>query len=225
MTCDWHHREESRVLRIFTVVACVLTASSAAIARPNPVDAFRQLEEILPTPDERRLASGRPGPRYWQQRADYRIDVELDDRRQRVKATETIRYHNNSPHALSYLWLQLDNNLFARDSAGARSASSPGFDKLGFNTMARMLLSEKFDGRIKLKKVTDGKGRNLSHTVVETMLRVDLPEALAPGETSELVIAWQYAINDGRVIRARTGYEYFEKDKNYIYEIAQWYPR
>ncbi len=196
-----------------------------AHAHPSPHDAFRQLEEILPTPDELRLASGHPGPRYWQQRADYRIEVELDDRRQRIEGRERIRYHNRSPHHLRYLWLQLDNNIFARDSDAALSATSPNFEKFHFDTLARLMMTEKFDGRVNLTEVTDGKGRKLVHTVVKTMMRVELDKPLAPGQTSELVIAWNYRINDGLVVRARTGYEYFKRDDNYIYEIAHWYPR
>ena len=215
-----------RFLRIGWLASTVwLITATPATGRPNPVDAFRQLEEILPTPDERRLASGHPGPDYWQQRADYRIDVELDDKRQRIEGRERIRYHNRSPHRLSYLWLQLDNNRFARDSDGALIAASPDFDHLEFDDLQELLTADTFDGRVKLRKVTDGNGNKLDYTVVKTMMRVELPQALKPGQSTDLAIEWHYHINDGVVIRSRTGYEYFEKDKNYIYEIAQWYPR
>ena len=211
---------------VWLAAGFVLCAPSRATAHaPDATDPFRQLEEILPTPDERRLASGHPGPAYWQQRADYRIDVELDDKRQRVRGRERIKYFNRSPHPLRYLWLQLDNNIFARDSDAARAAESPDFKKFDFETMARLLAIERFDGRITLDKVTDGKDRPLRHSVVKTMMRVELPEPLAPGATFELKIAWRYRVNDAIVIRARTGYEYFSADKNYIYEIAHWYPR
>ena len=69
----------------------------------DSVDPFRQLEETLPTPSETRLASGAPGPKYWQQQVDYNISVNLDDARQRLSGSETIEYHNNSPHQLDYL--------------------------------------------------------------------------------------------------------------------------
>ena len=207
------------------VVAIVVVIGSPAFAADPPQDPFRQLEEILPTPDEVRLASGHPGPRYWQQRADYRIEVELDDRKQTIRGRERIRYHNRSPHSLSYLWLQLDNNIFARDSDGARAAEAPKMDKLTFDGLARLLAIETFDGAIRIAEVKDGKGKDLRYTVVKTMMRVELDRPLAPGESSELVVAWRYNINDAKVIRARTGFEYFEKDGNYIYEIAHWYPR
>lgn len=77
-------------------------------------DKFRQLEEILPTANDYRAASGAPGHRYWQQKVDYDIAVELDDAKQRIIGRETITYLNNSPDTLSYLWLQLDANIFGR---------------------------------------------------------------------------------------------------------------
>ena len=70
----------------------------------------------LPQPNRVRTASGEPGPDYWQQRADYRIEATLDPATHRLTGTETITYTNNSPHNLDYLWLQLDQNLFASDS-------------------------------------------------------------------------------------------------------------
>ncbi len=213
------------LFRRLLLLSSVLAVPVPALARPNPVDAFRQLEEILPTPDEVRLGSGHPGPKYWQQRADYRIEVELDDRKQGIEGRGRIRYHNRSPHTLTYLWLQLDNNIFARDSDGALAAPSPKMSKLNFRDLARQLEVEKFDGTITLTKVTDQRGRKLDYTVVKTMMRVELDAPLEPGKTSELVIEWRYRINDATVIRARTGYEYFKKDGNYIYEIAHWYPR
>src|SRR5687768_1056066 len=74
---------------------------------------FEQLEQVLPTPNEYRSGSGAPGPRYWQQKADYTISVELNDANQSISGTETITYHNNSPDVLRYLWLQLDQNILA----------------------------------------------------------------------------------------------------------------
>ncbi|MEQ8574404.1 MAG: M1 family peptidase, partial [Fulvivirga sp.] len=72
---------------------------------------FEQLGQMLPTPNEYRTGSGAPGPNYWQQRADYDIDVTLDDKNQRITGKETITYFNNSPDELTYLWLQLDQNV------------------------------------------------------------------------------------------------------------------
>ncbi len=111
------------------VVCCALLAPFAhAQSKSKPMDKFRQLEEMLPTPNEYRAASGAPGHRYWQQRADYTIDVELDDANQRIIGKETITYHNNSPDTLSYLWLQLDQSIFAKDSDSNVTETAPTFN-------------------------------------------------------------------------------------------------
>ena len=102
---------------VLTAIAMAASASTSAQTRLlNPVDKFKQLEEILPTPNDQRTASGAPGRAYWQQRADYVIEVELDEARRRIIGRETITYKNNSPDSLTYLWLQLDQNLFRKDS-------------------------------------------------------------------------------------------------------------
>ncbi|HEX9900356.1 MAG TPA: aminopeptidase, partial [Candidatus Methylomirabilis sp.] len=194
-------------------------------------DKFRQLEEILPTPNGFRTASGAPGPQYWQQQADYVIHVTLDDAKQRISGSETVHYVNHSPETLRYIWLQLDNNIFDPRSAGALSSSAPGFkDRKGkatlpYRTLARMVKQQDFDGSLHLTRVEDASGAPLEHTVVGTVMRIELPEPLASGDAFDFACDWNYAINDAFLIGGRTGYEYFEKDKNYIYEIAHWYPR
>lgn len=188
-------------------------------------DPFRQLDEILPTPTEVRLASGKPGPKYWQQRADYDISVTLDDQRQRLTGQETITYHNLSPHQLSYLWLQLDQNRFRPDSDNLMSAEAPSLERMPFNALKSMLDRATFEGGYEIKSVTDGNDKPLEHTIVGTMMRIDLPQPLASGESTVMKIAWENNIIDAKTNRARGGYEFFEDDKNYIYEIAQWFPR
>ena len=188
-------------------------------------DPFRQLDEILPTPTEVRLASGKPGPKYWQQRADYVIDVTLDDQRHRLTGAETITYHNRSPHQLNYLWLQLDQNRFRRDSENLSSAAAPSLEKLSYKALKSMLDRSTFEGGYDIKSVTDGEGKPLDHTIVRTMMRVDLPAPLASGGSTVLKIAWENNIVDAKTNRARGGYEFFDEDKNSIYEIAQWFPR
>ena len=91
---------------------------------PNPkhsdsLDRFFQIESWLPTPNAQRTASGVPGPEYWQQRADYDIDITLDDKTQRLSGISRIQYHNESPHTLRYIWVQLDQNRFQPDSDSA----------------------------------------------------------------------------------------------------------
>ncbi len=189
-------------------------------------DKFRQLEETLPTPNAYRAASGAPGNEYWQQRADYIIDVELDDEKQHLTGSEQIHYFNNSPDTLKYLWVQIDNNIFSPDSQ-ANKISHPPSDprRLSFRGLQRLLLQDNWDGGVKITSVKDARENDLPHTIIGTMMRIDLPQPLRSGESVKFSIDWNYAINDATMMRARTGYEYFEKDKNYIYEIAHWFPR
>jgi hypothetical protein len=186
--------------------------------------AFEQLDHLLPTPSETRLASGAPGPQYWQQQVDYDIQVRLDDERQRLEGRETISYTNRSPHTLTYLWLQLDQNRFKPDSLSVRSAAAPSLSELPYTGFSQALEYEKFDGGFEIAAVTDGSGAPLAHVVVDTMMRIDLPQPLGPGAKSTIAIKFAFNIVDGTKIRARTGYERF-KDGNHIYEIAQFYPR
>ncbi len=186
---------------------------------------FAQLGQELPTPNETRLASGAPGPQYWQQRADYVIDVELDDQRQRIIGSERITYHNLSPHSLKYIWVYLDQNRFQPDSDDVLTATAPNFEELPYRSMATLLERREFDGGFKLSDVTNETGQNLDYVINKTLMRIDLPEPLESGGSFVVNIAWQHNIVDAVAIRARGGYEYFAEDDNYIYEIAQWYPR
>ncbi|MCA1629659.1 MAG: M1 family metallopeptidase [Acidobacteria bacterium] len=217
----------SKFLR--AAVLSVFLASSAPVALPqskaSPSDKFRQLEEILPTPNEQRAASGAPGRSYWQQRADYNIKVELDDAHQRVTGTETITYYNQSPDSLAYLWVQLDQNLFAKDSDAALTAAAPSFKDIPYRTIDSLLARRDFEGGYRIAAVRDAAGQPLRHAVVKTMMRVDLARPLAPAQSTTFSIDWSYNVNDARRVGGRTGYEYFPKDGNYIYELAQWFPR
>ena len=214
------------LLALFIAVVIPAAAQPIPNSKTGQPDKFRQLDELLPTPTERRLASGAPGPRYWQQKVDYKIDVTLDDAKQRIVGKETIEYHNRSPHTLRYLWLQLDANLFKPDSLGAQIATSGAtIDKMPTHRLRYLFARSNFDGGVHLSHVTDAEDRPLKHTVVDTMMRIDLPTPLRAGQSVSVKIGWSYTINNARVIWGRTGYEYFEEDKNYLYEIAQWFPR
>jgi len=210
--------------KLFAIILGLAVAQFAfAQNKLSPVDKFRQLEEILPTPNEYRTASGAPGHRYWQQRADYSIDVELDDANQKIIGSETITYHNNSPDPLTYLWLQLDQNIFEKDSDAKLTQTAPDFNKFPY-AIAENLIRGEFDGGHRITSVRDDKGA-LPYTIVKTMMRVDLRSPLRPGEQVAFSVDWNYKINDAVKIRARSGYEYFPKDGNYHYFIAQWFPR
>ncbi|MFM8336328.1 MAG: M1 family metallopeptidase, partial [Opitutaceae bacterium] len=195
-------------------------------AAPNAK--FQQLDHLLPTPTAQRTASGAPGHAYWQNRADYEIDATLDDERRHLTGQATITYHNRSPDALSYLWLQLDQNYHAHNAesrAVPNSRRGPDLQRLSYRALDRLLYLEDYDGTLRLSYVTDAAGRPLSHTVVQTMARVDLPEPLAPGGSVTFRVAWDFPINDMKRSNERTGYEQFEADGHRTYTIAQWFPR
>jgi hypothetical protein len=191
-------------------------------------DKFRQLEEILPTPNAYRSAAGEPGPDYWQQKVDYNIDVTLNDDNQTIQGTESIRYHNRSPHTLRYLWLQLDANIFKPESAANKTrAGRMGFTpgRISTSEMESILLRQTFDGGFDIEWVVDMQGNKLATTVVDTMMRIDLGSPLLPQQEFQFKIKWNYRINNARLTNGRAGFEHFEKDGNYIYEMAQWFPR
>ena len=188
-------------------------------------DPFKQLHELLPSPNSNRLASGAPGPNYWQQRADYHIKVILDDKNQRLIGSETINYQNNSPHTLNYLWVQLDQNRFDPNSEELLIQEAPGLDGMSFNRLKSQLYRQSFKGGHQIKKVTNSKGEKIKFSIIGTMMRIDLQKSLTPKSNYVFNIDWEYNIIDADLNRARGGYEYFKEDKNYIYEIAQWFPR
>ncbi|MCP4172117.1 MAG: M1 family metallopeptidase [Fuerstiella sp.] len=189
-------------------------------------DAFRQLDEVLPTANSYRTASGAPGHEYWQQKVDYDIDVELHDDTQRITGTEVILYVNNSPDTLRYLWLQLDANRFRPDSAANRHKGPSLSSRVEFKQLNSMLQAEQFPGGTKIISVTgSSNNRKLNHRIVGSNMRVDLPQPLVSGEQVGFKVRWEYRIPDATVIRARGGFERFEKDGNNVYEIAQWFPR
>lgn len=185
---------------------------------------FRQLYQEFSTPNQYRTASGAPGPAYYQNTADYEMDITLDDKNQKLYGEETITYTNNSPDHLEYLWVQLDQNVRAKDS---KSQLRNGNGIAAVNQTGRFVsqfVGEPFDGGFNIEKVTQN-GSPLKYTINQTMMRVDLPEALEPGDDVEFSIKWWYNINDHVVNRGRSGYEFFEKDGNYAYVIAQFFPR
>ncbi len=214
-------------LLLFALIGSPIFLSGQVVNRKSPhEDKFRQLEEILPTPNDYRGPSGAPGSRYWQQRVDYDIDVEIDDTKQKLIGSERITYTNNSPDTLRYLWVQLDNNIFAPNSDSVLATPAPPLDpKLPMRGLRSLLTREVFDGSVKITVVQDEAHRALPYTVVKTMMRVDLPQSLRTGQSFTFRINWHYQINNSKLVRGRTGFEYFEEDKNYIYEMAHWYPR
>lgn len=188
---------------------------------------FEQLGTMLPTPNEYRSASGAPGPAYWQQRADYVIELELNDDNQTIRGSETITYFNQSPDPLSYIWVQLDQNMRAKDSdsplvrtSTIRGDSVPAY----FMAMGNTTVTG-YDGGFRVTAVKSATGIGLTYTINKTMMRIDLDQELKPGDKVAFSIDWWYNINDRMLIRGRGGMEFFEEDGNYLYTIAQWFPR
>ena len=189
------------------------------------LDKFKQLRDELATPNMFRTASGAPGPSYYQQQVDYQINAVLDDKNTRLSGEETITYHNNSPDALSYLWVQLDQNIRKPGSMAERTqGDGPG---VGYQPQkfVESFMGKAFQGGFHIEKVSLTDGSALPYTINETMMRVDLPEALPAGKSIQFNIKWWYNINNYPVTRGRSGYEHFDKDGNNLYIIAQWYPR
>ncbi|MEM6928846.1 MAG: hypothetical protein AAF602_18045, partial [Myxococcota bacterium] len=187
-------------------------------------DPFRQLTEVLPDPNEVRLASGAPGPEYWQNEADHVIDVSLDPETHRLTGSERITYRNRSPHVLEYLWVQLDQNRFRDDSIGALSETSPDFyEDIGLWWLVRKHAQRDFDGGMTVSRVVDAAGRPLPHTIVDTMMRIDLPRPLRPGSSVRFGIDWSHQMVP-EAIRARSRVEVLD-DGLPLYEVAQWFPR
>ena len=217
------------MIQLFYLTLILFTINLIPVSRGQVYsykeDPFKQLHELLPSPNSNRLASGAPGPNYWQQRADYHIKVILDDKNQRLIGSETINYQNNSPHTLNYLWVQLDQNRFDPNSEELLIQEAPGLDGMSFNRLKSQLYRQSFKGGHQIKKVTNSKGEKIKFSIIGTMMRIDLKKSLTPKSNYVFNIDWEYNIIDADLNRARGGYEYFKEDKNYIYEIAQWFPR
>ena len=186
---------------------------------------FRQLYNEFSTPNDYRTASGAPGPEYYQQRADYVMDIKIDDETQRLYGEETITYTNNSPDALAYLWVQLDQNIRKKDSPALLKNSQSLEQVSQLSTFANNHLGDPFDGGFNIEKVTDAQGKSLPYIINQTMMRIDLPTPLQSGGQVVFSIKWWYNINNHVVNRARSGYEYFPADDNRAYVIAQFFPR
>lgn len=191
---------------------------------------FEQLGTMLPSPNVYRTASGAPGEKYWQQKADYQIKVKLNEAQNQITGSETITYYNQSPHPLNYLWLQLDQNL-RKDGSDMETTSTYSF----FNDTIPAKFIEQyvdnggdaynFDGGFKIDYVKDASGNPMNYLINKTMMKIRLKETLNPGDEISFSLAWSYNINDRMKGGGRSGFEYFEEDGNSLYTIAQFYPR
>ena len=213
----------SKIIWLTLVFLAVLPAAKGQEKAKPFDDKFRQLEEILPTPNNYRTGSGAPGHEYWQQQADYKMKLELVDEKQQILGEETITYINNSPDALTYLWLQLDQNHFEKDGISAKTVQSKIDDRMSAGQLAS--IDPQTDYGYKVDWVKDAMDKNLPYKIVETMMRVELPKPLKKGERFTFKVKWMFNIVDRLKTGARSGWEYFPEENNYIYTIAQHYPR
>ena len=183
---------------------------------------FKQLKEEVATPNVYRTASGAPGHEYYQNEADYVMNIFLNDQNQKLTGSETIKYHNNSPDQLEYLWIQLDQNKRAQNSDSYKIQTG---NIKSLDTRAIKNMDPEFEGGFNITSVTNSDGSPLSYTIHQTMMRINLNKPLLSKETFEFNIDWWYSINNRLEIGGRSGYEYFEDDQNYLYTIAQFFPR
>lgn len=207
---------------VLLLVAC----TSAAQTQPGWQGKFEQLDQLLPTPNEYRSASGAPGPKYWQQRADYVIDAEIDEPNNVLKGKETITYYNNSPEPLKYLWLQLDQNVNKKGNEDFGNVFGGVRDSMSTLNMQYLVRPVEFPAGYTIESLTDKSGKSLPVTINNTMMRVDLPTPIRPGESFGFAVSWSYAITDRSLfLLSREGFEYFPEDDNRVYLIAHWFPR
>jgi len=234
-----------------TLLSCLLLAgfgsqlSTAAISQTKGdfEDKFRQLDEVLPTPNIYRNAAGEPGQQYWQQEVDYKIKVKLLEDKRRIEASQKVYYKNNSPYTLKYLWVQLDQNKFKTDSMAEMTTAFAGIGRRGPSTKAA---SGSAPAKLSLAELrrhqfmednelgytisnVKSSGRNLDYTIVGTNMRIDLPKPLKPGQSTQFDLDFAFNIVEENAVWARAGYEHFPDDAreggNDIYLLAQWFPR
>ncbi|MDA8621385.1 M1 family metallopeptidase [Psychrosphaera sp.] len=241
-----NNRNFRRLLTLAFAITVSATASASAVKQTKGdfEDKFRQMEEILPTPNVYRAATGEPGEKYWQQKVDYKIKVKLNEEKRRLDATQNITYKNNSPHTLKYLWMQLEQNKYHDDSIAEAGTAFAGIGRRGPATSAggngkpaRLSLGElrrqQFlaDNELgyDVLAVRNSKDRPLKITVVGTNLRIDLDRPLKPGKTVEFEMDFGFNIVEEDAVSARAGYEHFPDDAreggNDIFLLAQWFPR
>lgn len=203
-----------------SILFIAILASGVSYAQQQK---FAQLGTELPTPNEYRNAAGAPGHAYYQQKADYKISLTLDDDSQKITGEETITYTNNSPDHLEYLWMQLDQNMRAAESDTKLINVEKMEDFRSIRDVRKKLID--FDGGFKIQSITTTSGKKMKYAINKTMLRIDLDKPLAPNSSISFDISWWYNINDRMQIGGRSGFEHFEEEDNYLYTIAQFYPR
>lgn len=221
-------RAQMLILAVTLLTTATVSADAIRQTKAPHYDAFRQLDVDLPTPNVYRTASGAPGTQYWQQRADHQIRVTLNEENRSISASQTIQYTNNSPDTLRYIWIQLDQNRFAEGSIArttATTVANENGDVLTYGTLAAEQRHADVAHGFSIDGVTDGRGRDLRHTIVDTMMRIDLPQPLRNGQRTTFSIDWSFNIIEEAIIGGRGGYDHFPENDTYIYFLAQWFPK
>jgi len=222
-------------LVLLLLLVCLGSHNGMSQNTSNHGNKFEQIDPLLPSPNEYRSIDGAPGPKYWQQKCDYKIDCTLDTEKQRLDGSETIIYTNNSPNTLRYIWLQLDENQHSTtnsnqyfDPSSIKSTMSEA-DMRSLNPQ-----QEVTEHGVNILEVKDSEGKPLKYMINQTLMRIILPEPLHSGEQFSFSIRWYYNIVDRIKLMQlnkdfanypRGGYEYFPGDGNYLYTMTQWYPR
>jgi hypothetical protein len=189
-------------------------STTSAGSKYDPLALFHPLFNMQPGNDYR-SGSGAPGPRYWQNRADYQINVSLDDQKNSIAGEVTITYRNNSPESLPFLWLQLDQNAFSDTSRASRTTPVAGgrFGNLGFA------------GGLNITSVTTeqdkAKFAPTPYAITDTRMQVRLAEPVKPGGEVKVKVAYSFKIPEYGSDRMGQ----LKRKDGVIYEIAQWYPR
>ena len=214
---------------LFSIICVASTGVAQNInnnANSNHGNKFEQLGSTLPTPNEYRNASGAPGPKYWQQRCDYDIKCELDEKNLKLNGSETVTYFNNSPDILSFLWLQLDENQHSSVNNANYQVSNPMNNQTSTNQMDMADEAKINNGYgFNILKLTDAAGKPLNYTINKTMMRVELPAPLKAGQRFVFKLDWNYKIANRNTKGGRGGYEFFPEDGNYLFTMSQFYPR
>ncbi|WP_353779097.1 M1 family aminopeptidase [Winogradskyella sp. 3972H.M.0a.05] len=210
---------------ILAIVCLCFTVTSFSQSQPWK-GKFEPIDDLLPTPNSYRTASGAPGKAYWQQRADYKIKATLDEKNNTISGDETITYYNNSPDDLSYLWVQLEQNVNKKGNEDFGYAFGGVRDNMNTRHMQFLTRAIDFPAGYSIKYIKDENGNNIKSLVNNTMMKVLLDKPLKSGESMSFSIGWSYPVTDRSMyLLSREGYEYFPEDDNTVYLIAHWFPR
>ena len=220
-------------MRFFSIIFSVLIVNFSVLAQKSDKknighindNPFRQLTDLFATPNKYHNASGAPGVDYYQQKVDYSMKIELDDEKKKLYGEQSITYYNNSPDDLEYLWIQLDQNIRKKDAPALEKNESKFQLIQQTQTFASSYIKEPFDGGFNIEWVRDINNNPIKYYINQTMMRIDLSKPIMSGQQYKFKIKWWYNINDHVNDEGRSGYEYFPKDNNRAYVIAQFFPR